>query len=266
MLASASVQEAHDLACIGHAATLGCRVPFVHFFDGFRTSHEINKIHMLSDQDLAWMLDEQAISEHQQRALSPDHPVLRGTAQNPDAFFQAREACNRYYSACIDQVSRAMKRFSDRTGRAYRLFDYVGHPQATQILVMMGSGAQAAEEAIHYLTQRGNKVGLIKVRLFRPFSLSAFIKCVPQSTQSIAVLDRTKEPGSVGEPLYQDVITALHEAKGQGESGFQRMPQVIGGRYGLSSKEFTPAMVCAIFDNLGKSQPRTTSQWGSMTM
>ena len=211
MLASGSVQEAQDFAAIAQAATLASRVPFLHFFDGFRTSHEVAKIEELSDEDLRALIDPEDVAAHRRRALTPDRPVLRGTAQNPDAFFQAREACNPYYLACPDLVERAMEKFARLTGRRYRLFDYVGDPEATRVLVLMGSGAETAHETVDWLNARGEKVGVLKVRLFRPFDVARFAAALPPTVEAIAVLDRTKEPGSIGEPLYQDVVTALHE-------------------------------------------------------
>jgi len=252
MLCSNSVQEAHDLAMIAHAATLKARVPFLHFFDGFRTSHEVSKIEQLTNDDLVAMMDEELVAAHKKRALSPEQPVLRGTAQNPDTFFQAREACNGFYDACPATVQETMDKFAALTGRQYRLFDYLGAPDATRVIIMMGSGAETAHEAVEYLVGKGQKVGLLKVRLFRPFSVKDLILALPKTTRAIAVLDRTKEPGGVGEPLYQDVVTALREAKVLGFSPFANEPTVIAGRYGLSSKEFTPAMVKAVFDELGK--------------
>ncbi len=252
MLSSTSVQEAHDFALIGQAATLRSRVPFIHFFDGFRTSHEVAKMAQLSDEDIRSMLPAEAIAAHKNRALTPDHPVVRGTAQNPDAFFQAREACSPYYVACPDIVTQVMDQFAGLTGRQYRLFDYVGHPEAERVIVLMGSGADTVHETVDWLTGRGEKVGVLKVRLYRPFSLPDFIGALPRTTRAIAVLDRSKEPGAVGEALYTDVITALHEARVAGYSTFASEPVVIGGRYGLSSKEFTPSMVKAVFDELQK--------------
>ncbi len=211
MLASNSVQEIHDLAMISHAATLKARVPFLHFFDGFRTSHEVNKIEMLEPDDIRAMLDETLIEEFRQRAMNPDAPVLRGTAQNPDVFFQAREACNPFYDAVPQIVQEYMDRFAKLIGRQYHLFDYVGAPDAERVIVMMGSGVGAAEEALTAMVKRGEKVGLVKVRLYRPFAVEAFIRALPATVRSIAVLDRTKEPGAIGEPLYLDVLTALVE-------------------------------------------------------
>jgi len=256
LLAAGSVQEAHDMACIGQAATLRSRVPFLHFFDGFRTSHEVNKITELSDDDLRFMMDDELIAEHRRRALSPDRPVLRGTAQNPDVFFQAREACNGFYSACPDRVREVMAQFAERTGRGYHLFDYVGDPEAERVVVLMGSGAETAHETVEWLVGHGERVGLIKVRLYRPFSVKDFVGALPKTVRGIAVLDRTKEPGAIGEPLYQDVLTALSEAKVEGFLHLEQEPVVIGGRYGLSCKEFTPAMVKAVLDELKKGKPK----------
>jgi pyruvate-ferredoxin/flavodoxin oxidoreductase len=256
LLCSNSVQEAHDMAAISHAATLESRIPFLHFFDGFRTSHEVAKIEELSDDDLRSLISEEAIYAHRRRALTPDQPVLRGTAQNPDVFFQAREAANSYYDATPAIVERAMDKLAERTGRRYGLFEYVGPADAERIIVIMGSGAETVHETVEYLAGRGEKVGLVKVRLYRPFARTAFVDALPQSTKSIAVLDRTKEPGAPGDPLYLDVITALVEARAEGEPSFQTEPNVIAGRYGLSSKEFTPAMVKAVFDELKNPAPR----------
>jgi pyruvate-ferredoxin/flavodoxin oxidoreductase len=250
LVASGSVQEAHDLACIAHAATLEARVPFLHFFDGFRTSHEVRKIEELSDDDLRSMIPDELVRAHRARALTPDRPVLRGTAQNPDAFFQAREACNRFYLACPDIVEKTMARFGERTGRPYHLFDYVGDPEAERVVVLMGSGAEVAHEAVEHLVKQGEKVGVLKVRLYRPFSIKHFAAALPRTVRAIAVLDRTKEPGSIGEPLYLDVVAALREAREAGLSSPAVDPLVIGGRYGLSSKEFNPAHVKAVFDEL----------------
>ncbi len=256
LLASGSVQEAHDMACIGQAATLKSRVPFLHFFDGFRTSHEISKIEELTDDDLREMIDDNLVAEHKKRALNPDNPVIRGTAQNPDAFFQAREACNPFYLACPEITQQAMDKFAKLTGRSYHLFDYIGAEDAERVIVLMGSGAEVAHETVEYLTNKGEKVGIIKVRLYRPFSIKDFVNALPKTVKAIAVLDRTKEPGAIGEPLYQDVITAIREAKELGLTSFSTEPVIIGGRYGLSSKEFTPAMVKAVFDELGKDKPK----------
>ncbi|HTX54676.1 MAG TPA: hypothetical protein VMD08_14810, partial [Candidatus Baltobacteraceae bacterium] len=255
LIASNSVQEVMDMALISQAATLEARVPLVHFFDGFRTSHEVGKVEQLTLDDMRAMLDDELIQAHRQRAMSPDHPVLRGTAQNPDVFFQARETCNPYYLACPAIVQNAMDKFAKIVGREYHLFDYVGAPDAERVVILMGSGAEAAQEAVEYLTARGEKVGVLKVRLFRPFSVEHFIQALPKTVKTLAVLDRTKEPGGAGEPLYQDVVTALSEAVAAGASPFAATPRVIGGRYGLSSKEFTPAMVKAVLDEAAKPKP-----------
>jgi pyruvate-ferredoxin/flavodoxin oxidoreductase len=254
LLASNSVQEAHDFACIAQAATLETRIPFLHFFDGFRTSHEVGMIDPLSDDDLRAVVDEKFVRQHRQRAMSPDQPVLRGTAQNPDVFFQAREACNPFYRACPMIVQEVMDRFAKRTSRAYRLFDYYGAADAERLIILMGSGAGAAEEAVDVLNRGGEKIGLLKVRLFRPFAADAFLAAIPKTVKSIAVLDRTKEPGGLGEPLYQDVLSVYMERYAADPS--VGIPRVIGGRYGLSSKEFTPAMVKAVYDELKKPTPK----------
>ncbi|MFI5143344.1 MAG: pyruvate:ferredoxin (flavodoxin) oxidoreductase, partial [Thermoanaerobaculales bacterium] len=256
LLCSGSPQQAHDLALIGQAATLRARVPFLHFFDGFRTSHEVDKIEELTDDDLRHMIDDKLVAAHRARALTPDKPVLRGTAQNPDAFFQAREACNGFYLACPEFVQAEMDTFAKLTGRSYHLFDYVGDPHADRVIVMMGSGAEAAEEYVEWANARGEKLGLVKVRLFRPFSIKDFVSAMPASIKAIAVLDRTKEPGSIGDPLYLDVVAALREAHTEGISRFAADPVVVGGRYGLSSKEFTPGQVKAVFENLASAKPR----------
>lgn len=256
MLCSNSVQEAMDLALIAHSATLESRIPFLHFFDGFRTSHEVNKIEMLTEDDMRAMINMDRVFEHRGRALSPDHPVLRGTAQNPDVFFQIREAANAFYDACPETVQGAMNKFAQLVGRQYRLFDYAGAPDAERVVVMMGSGAEAAQEAVEALNARGEKVGLVKVRLYRPFSVKHFYEALPVTVQSIAVLDRTKESGAAGEPLYLDVVNAIQEGRRNHYGSVQIAPLVIGGRYGLSSKEFTPAMVKAVFDNLKVPKPK----------
>ena len=256
MLASSNPQEAHDLAAVAHRATLLSKIPFLHFFDGFRTSSEVAKIELLENDDLLAMVSEDLVSAQRKRALTPDAPVLRGTAQNPDCFFQAREACNPYYDACAGRVQEAMDAFARLTGRAYHLFDYVGHPEAERVIVIMGSGADVAHETVEYLLARGEKVGVLKVRLFRPFDSSAFLGALPKTVRAIAVLDRTKEPGSVGEPLFQDVVTVLRNAREDGTSPFAVEPKVVGGRYGLASKEFTPAMVKGVFDELSKEKPK----------
>ncbi len=248
LLASNSVQEAQDFAAIAQAATLEARIPFLHFFDGFRTSHEINKIRLLSNDQLAELIDSNLIRAHFERALTPDHPSIRGTAQNPDVYFQARESVNSYYLACPAIVQEAMDRFEALTGRPYRLFEYVGVPDAERVVVLMGSAADTVQQTVEVLAERGEKVGLLKVRLYRPFDGTQFAAALPQTVQSVAVLDRTKEPGSLGEPLYLDVLTALAEAG--------RHPIVVGGRYGLGSKEFTPAMAKAVLDELARPQPK----------
>ena len=256
MLCSNSVQEAMDLALIAHAASLETRIPFLHFFDGFRTSHEVNKIEVLNDDDLRAVVNMDRIIEHRQRALSPDHPVLRGTAQNPDVFFQIRETANPYYEAAPAKVQAVMNKFAEVVGRPYRLFDYVGAPDAERVIVMMGSGAEVAHETVDYLNAHGDKVGLLKVRLYRPFCVKSFLEALPATVRQIAVLDRTKESGAIGEPLYLDVVNALHEGLKLGYGKVKTAPTVAGGRYGLSSKEFTPAMVKAVYDNLKQKQPK----------
>jgi pyruvate-ferredoxin/flavodoxin oxidoreductase len=254
MLCSNSVQEAMDLALIAHAASLETRIPFLHFFDGFRTSHEVNKIEIVSDDDIRAMINMDRVFEHRKRALSPDHPVLRGTAQNPDVFFQIRETANPHYDACAEKTQAVMNQFAHIVGRSYQLFEYVGAPDAERVIVCMGSGAEVAHETVEHLTAQGEKVGLLKIRLYRPFSVKHFLNALPPTVKSIAVLDRTKESGAIGEPLYLDVITALNEGLKQGK--LKSAPSVIGGRYGLSSKEFTPAMVKAVYENLGAKQPK----------
>ncbi len=252
LLASSSVQAAQDLALIAHAATLKARIPFIHFFDGFRTSHEVDKIALVSEDVMRAMIDDKLVYEHRRRALNPDNPFIRGTAQNPDVYFQGRETVNRFYAATPGIVEQEMRRFAAMTGRDYELFDYFGDPQAERIVVLMGSGAETVVETINALPDKG--VGMINVRLYRPFSNDHLLAALPASAKSIAVLDRTKEPGASGEPLYQDIVTALAEAAASG--GLDRMPRVIGGRYGLSSKEFTPGMVKAVFDELAKDKPK----------
>jgi pyruvate-ferredoxin/flavodoxin oxidoreductase len=256
MLSSNSVQEAMDLALVAHAATLETRIPFLHFFDGFRTSHEVNKIELLTEDDMHALINMDRVVEHRQRALSPDHPVLRGTAQNPDVYFQAREACNPFYDACPDKVQAVMDKFSQVVGRSYHLFDYVGAPDAERVIVMMGSGAETAHETVDYLNQKGEKVGLLKVRLYRPFSVKRFLEALPATVRKIAVLDRTKEAGAGREPLYLDVVSAIQEGIKLGYGKLKVAPETIGGRYGLSSKEFTPAMVKAVYDNLAAAKPK----------
>jgi pyruvate-ferredoxin/flavodoxin oxidoreductase len=253
LLASNSVQEAQDMALIAHASTLAARVPFLHFFDGFRSSHEINKIEQLTHEDLRAMIDDSFVQAHRQRALSPEHPFIRGTAQNPDVYFQARESVNSFYQACPSIVQEKMDRLAQLVGRQYHLFDYVGAPDAERVIVAMGSGAETVQATVEYLVAQGEKVGVVKVHLFRPFSVQHFLQALPPGVKAIAVLDRTKEPGSVGEPLYLDIVTAINE--GHASSG-STSPRILGGRYGLSSKEFTPTMVKAIFDELRKDDPK----------
>ncbi|MBI5510784.1 MAG: pyruvate:ferredoxin (flavodoxin) oxidoreductase [Deltaproteobacteria bacterium] len=256
LLASNSVQEAMDMALVAHAATLESRVPFLHFFDGFRTSHEVLKIDSLDDDVIRKMINMDAVSAHRARALSPDHPTIKGTAQNPDVFFQARETVNPWYQKGPAAVQATMDKLGELCGRHYRLFEYVGAADAERVIVMMGSGAEAAHEAVDYLTKKGEKVGLVKVRLYRPFSVADFVHALPKSVKSIAVLDRTKEPGALGEPLYLDVVTALNESLAAGAGPFKQMPRVVGGRYGLASKEFRPAMVKGVFDELKADKPK----------
>ncbi|HPO98951.1 MAG TPA: pyruvate:ferredoxin (flavodoxin) oxidoreductase [bacterium] len=256
LISSASIQEVMDLALIAHSATLKARIPFVHFFDGFRSSHEVQKVEELTEDDMRAMIDEDLVRAHRARALSPDHPVIRGTAQNPDVFFQARETVNPFYLACPGIVQETMDKFARLTGRQYKLFDYVGAPDAERVIVLMGSGAEAAHETVEYLQARGEKVGVVKVRLYRPFSVKHFVQELPATVKKIGVLDRTKEPGGPGEPLYLDVISAVNEAMAEGYAPFQSAPRIVGGRYGLSSKEFTPAMIKGVFDNLAQDRPK----------
>lgn len=255
LLASNSIQEVMDFALIAQAATLESRIPFIHFFDGFRTSHEVMKIEELTLDDMRAMINNDLIISHRQRALSPDRPVLRGTAQNPDVYFQGRETVNPFYLKCPDIVQALMDKFAKITGRQYKLFDYYGANDAERVIILMGSGAETAEETVDYLTAKGEKVGILKVRLYRPFSIDHFVKSLPKSVKSIAVLDRTKEPGAAGEPLYLDIVNALTEKFTNDELDF-RLPKIIGGRYGLSSKEFTPSMVTSVFDELKKPKPK----------
>jgi pyruvate-ferredoxin/flavodoxin oxidoreductase len=254
MLASNSVQEVADMALVAQIASLESRIPFIHFFDGFRTSHEVGKILPISDETIRALLDDKYVTQFRKNALSSDRPMIRGTAQNPDVFFQAREACTPYHLAVPGIVQNVMDRFAKQTGRAYRLFDYYGAPDAERVMVLMGSGAEVAEEAVDALNKAGEKIGVLKVRLYRPFDASAFLSALPKTVKSIAVLDRCKEPGGMGEPLYQDIITVL--AENSATLPFAAKPAVIGGRYGLSSKEFTPAMVKGVFDELLKPSPK----------
>jgi pyruvate-ferredoxin/flavodoxin oxidoreductase len=253
MLVSASVQEAHDLALVAQAATLATRVPFVHFFDGFRTSHELNTIEMLSDDDLRALVPEELVRAHRARALSPERPFIRGTAQNPDVYFQARETVNPFYARIPDVVEDAMARLGERTGRRLHIVDYTGHPDAERVLVIMGSGGETVRETVASLNARGERVGVAQMRMYRPFPARALVDALPASVRRIAVLDRTKEPGSIGEPLFLDVVAALTESHDDGE---RVLPRVSGGRYGLSSKEFTPGMVAGVFQELAGERPR----------
>ncbi len=253
MLCSSSVQEAHDLALIAQHATLASRIPFVHFFDGFRTSHEVSKIQVLSDDDVRTMIDEELVFAHRTRALDPDRPVLRGVAQDPDVYFQGRETANPFYTAVPSVVQTAMDRFARLSGRQYRLFEYFGAADAEHVIVLMGSGVETVRETLDYLNGRGAKLGVVQVHLFRPFPVSHLLDAVPRTVKAIAVLDRSKEPGACGEPLYQDVVTAFAEAM---TSAGRAMPRIVGGRYGLASKEFTPAMVRAVFENLASASPK----------
>ena len=255
-LSANSVQEVMDFALIAQAATLAARIPIVHFFDGFRTSHEIATIDPVDETAVRAMLDDELIHQHRRRALSPDHPVLRGSAQNPDVFFQARESANPYYQAMPGIVQATMDRFAGLTGRQYQLFDYVGAEDAERVIVLMGSGAETVEETVYHLTAHGEKVGMLKVRLFRPFAADALIDALPATLRSLAVLDRTKEAGADGEPLYKDVLTAITQNYLGDNPKFAQLPKIVGGRYGLSSKEFTPAMVKGIFDELAKERPK----------
>ena len=258
LLASRSVQEAHDIALIAQAATLKSRVPFVHFFDGFRTSHEVNTLELLDEEVMHEMMDEKAIAEHRERGLSPEKPVIRGTAQNPDTYFQGREAVNPYYEKCAEITQQEMDKFAKLTGRQYHLFEYAGAPDAERVIVIMGSGAETVEETAKFLVSKGEKVGIVSVFLYRPFSAVDLLKALPKTVKSIAVLDRTKEPGADGEPLYKDVTAAILEAIKKGTAPFSSQPVVAGGRYGLSSKEFNPAMVKGIYDELKKDQPKNS--------
>ncbi|MCX7023268.1 MAG: pyruvate:ferredoxin (flavodoxin) oxidoreductase [Spirochaetes bacterium] len=256
MLAANNVQEVMDCALIAHAATLEARVPFLHFFDGFRTSHEVQKVEEIPYELMRQMISDEFVRAHRARGLNPEKPVIRGTSQNPDVYFTAREAANKYMDAVPAIVEKTMEKFARLSGRTYRLFEYVGAPDAERVVIVMGSGAEPVEEAANYLRKKGEKVGVLKVRLFRPFSIGHFIKAIPVTAKSFAVLDRTKEPGSIGEPLYEDVRTAIGEAQGAGTTAFKGWPTVIGGRYGLGSAEFTPAMAKAVFDELGKPAPK----------
>ncbi|MDR1596119.1 MAG: pyruvate:ferredoxin (flavodoxin) oxidoreductase [Treponema sp.] len=257
MLSSNSVQEAADLAVIAHASTLRSRIPFLHFFDGFRTSHELQKIEEVSFDTMKQMIDDDLVREHRRRGLTPEKPFVRGTAQNPDTYFQGREGVNLYYTKVPAIVQEEMDKYAGITGRAYHIYDYFGAPDAEKVIIIMGSGAETCEETVEYLNKKGEKLGVLKVRLYRPFDAAAFVKALPASVKAIAVLDRTKEPGALGEPLYEDVRTAIGEIQAAGQAQFKDYPLILGGRYGLGSKEFTPAMVKAVFDNLsGKKIPK----------
>ncbi len=254
MLGSASVQEAHDFALIAQVASLRSRIPFVHFFDGFRTSHEVNKLELLSDEQIKAMVSDELVIAHRSRGLNPEHPFIRGTAQNPDVYFQGRETVNQFYNATPQIVQEVMDEFAQLTGRSYKLFEYSGAPDAERVVIVMGSGGETVIETVNALVAKGEKVGVIHVRLFRPFSIDHFIKQLPASVKVIGVLDRTKESGAAGEPMYQDVMATMVEAFQQGK--YQTLPRIVGGRYGLSSKEFTPAMVKAVYDELKNEKPR----------
>ena len=255
-LASSSVQEAHDMALIAQAATLESRLPFIHFFDGFRTSHEVNKIEMIADDVLRLMIDDELVIAHRHRALNPDNPFIRGTAQNPDVYFQSRETVNPFYQRCPGIVEKAMRKFGELTGRHYQLFDYYGSPTADRVVILMGSGAETARETCEYLNSHGEDVGVVQVHLYRPFDTDQLLAAIPPTARKLAVLDRTKEPGATGEPLYADVVTAFFEACSSSRHPIERMPRIVGGRYGLSSKEFSPGMVKAVFDELAKADPK----------
>jgi pyruvate-ferredoxin/flavodoxin oxidoreductase len=257
LIASNSIQEIMDFALIAQAASLESRIPFLHFFDGFRSSHEVMKIEQLSVEDMKVMIDDNLVKLHRERALNPEKPVLRGSAQNPDVYFQGRETVNKYYEACPEIVQKVMDKFAKQVGRQYHLFDYFGAPDATRIIVLMGSGAEAVEETVEYLTSKAEeKIGVLKVRLYRPFSVKHLIDSLPKTVEKIAVLDRTKEPGALGEPLYLDVVGAIAESMTSNNPPFIKYPKIVGGRYGLSSKEFTPAMIKSIFDELKKENPK----------
>jgi pyruvate-ferredoxin/flavodoxin oxidoreductase len=256
MICSCNIQEVQDIALIAQQATLASRVPFLHFFDGFRTSHEVQKVEELSFDDMRAIIDDELVAQHKARALSPDRAQISGTAQNPDVYFQGRETVNKFYLAAPQIVQETMDKFARLVGRSYHLFDYVGAADAEKVIVIMCSGADTTHETVEYLVSKGEKVGVVKVRLFKPFSTEHFIDCLPKTVKKIAVLDRTKEPGSLGEPLYLDVRTAIGEAMAKGEAPFEKYPVIVGGRYGLGSKEFTPAMVKAVFDNLDAPEPK----------
>ena len=256
MIASNNIQEIMDMALIAQQAALASSVPFLHFFDGFRTSHEVQKVEELTMDDMRAMIDDKLVARHKARGLTPDRPMISGTAQNPDVYFQGRETVNKYYLAVPKIVQESMDKFAKIAGRQYHLFDYIGAPDAEKVIVLMGSAADTTHETIEHLTAKGEKVGVVKVRLFQPFSTEDFIAALPVTTKKIAVLDRTKEPGSIGEPLYLNIRTAVGEAMGKGEAPFKDYPVIVGGRYGLGSKDFTPAMAKAVFDNLDADKPK----------
>ncbi|MBL4832021.1 MAG: pyruvate:ferredoxin (flavodoxin) oxidoreductase, partial [Aliivibrio sp.] len=257
LLASSSVQEAHDMALVSHAATLESRIPFIHFFDGFRTSHEVNKVKLISDAHIREMISDELVRQHRKRGLSPDTPFIRGTAQNPDVYFQGRETVNPFYANTPEIVQNCMDKLATLTGRSYKLFEYHGHADAEHVVIAMGSGIETVKETVEYLAGKGEKVGVLQVRLYRPLSAKHFIAELPLSTKKITILDRTKEPGANADPLFQDVLTALIDSVGvDSDCPFTTMPRLIAGRYGLSSKEFTPAMVKAIFDNSALATPK----------
>jgi len=255
-LCSNNVQEVMDFALIAQSSTLRSRIPFLHFFDGFRTSHEIQKVTELTFDEMRAMIDDKLIAEHKARGLNPDKPVMRGTAQNPDVYFQGRETVNPYYPICEKIVQEEMDKFGKLTGRKYRLVDYVGAKDAERVVVVMGSGADVVQETVENLVKKGEKVGVVKIRLYRPFPLEAFLKALPKTVKKFAVLDRTKEPGSLGEPIYLDVRTAIGEGMASGKIKFNGYPVIVGGRYGLGSKEFNPAMAKAVLDNLKAAKPK----------
>ena len=256
MLCSNSVQEVMDMALIAQQATLASSVPFLHFFDGFRTSHELQKVEEFTLDDMRAMIDEKLVARQKARGLTPDRPMMSGTAQNPDVYFQGRETVNKYYLATPQLVQEAMDKFAKIVGRQYHLFDYVGAKDAEKVIILMGSAADTTHETVEHLVKKGEKVGLLKVRWFQPFSVEDFIAALPETTTKIAVMDRTKEPGSIGEPLYMNIRTAVGEAMGKGQAPFDGYPLIVGGRYGLGSKDFTPAMVKAVFDNLDEEKPK----------
>ncbi|MGC9316184.1 MAG: 2-oxoacid:acceptor oxidoreductase family protein, partial [bacterium] len=256
MMPSGSIQEAMDISLISTAASLECRLPFLHFFDGFRTSHEIQKIEVLDKDDMRAMIEEEFVIAHRKNALSPDHPMISGTSQNPDVYFQGRETVNPYYIAVPEIVEKYMRKFEKLTGRNYELFQYVGAPDAEKVIILMGSAVETADETVQAMNADGEKVGALKVRLYRPFSAEHLVNALPKTVKKIAVLDRTKEPGALGEPLYLDVVAAIDEMIVAGKSTHFEDTIIVGGRYGLSSKEFTPGMVKAVFDNLDSDNPK----------